>query len=369
MQTVKWPSGRAKTLRLPAALMLLMGCQNGPAAPEVPSGTAPSDTALAPAAVARPAPQGVGGGLASGAASASAAPALQPSAAGALEQRPAVDVDGIRGTLAGGFLDDVGDGWRNQLSMDWELPAGREQYLCARLTATQDVYYNGLRPLNPRGTHHVSVSILDVADGPDGVSECDVNDIGTRQLGGSGVGTTAREFPDGVAMKIDHGTQLILNLHLFNLNDEPLRGRSGSYMRPVAPENVKYLADAVVAASPKLVVPPGHSVQRQTCTVSRDYTVMSLFPHMHQTGVHMKVVSHRASQPDLVLHDAAYDFEQQVFYRVDSLAVKKGDRFDIECTYDNPTNHTLRFGESSLDEMCVLGLGRYPAGGESACPQ
>jgi hypothetical protein len=49
------------------------------------------------------------------------------------------------------------------------------------------------------------------------------------------------------------------------------------------------------------------------------------------------------------------------------LQLKTGDTVDVVCTYDNTTGKTLHFGTSSNDEMCIAGLGRFPAGGPSNC--
>jgi hypothetical protein len=40
-----------------------------------------------------------------------------------------------------------------------------------------------------------------------------------------------------------------------------------------------------------------------------------------------------------------------------------GDRVRVECTHQNTTGSTVRFGDSSLQEMCFAGLYRYPAAG------
>jgi hypothetical protein len=266
------------------------------------------------------------------------------------------------------FLSDAAEGRRNLIQVDWEIPAGTEQYLCGRVTVTEDVYLKAFYALSPLGTHHTLVTVLSKPDGPDGVVECDAAEVGTRSVTGSGVGTPSRQLPPGIAMKLERGTQLLLNLHLFNVNEAPLRGRSGTLAETTPPESVTVLADSVSVGPIKLVVPPGRSVQSGVCTVDYDYTIFSVVPHMHQMGVHMKVVARPAAGAELVLHDGPYEFENQIGYRLDPLALKKGDTMLVECTYENTTGQTLHFGESTKDEMCLAGMARYPAGGKIACP-
>jgi hypothetical protein len=281
-----------------------------------------------------------------------------------------VDEDGVRAALAAlPFLAEMGDGTRNLILVDWEVPPHDELYLCGRFTVPDDVYFDEIHPVNPIGTHHTALGLLDRPNRPDGVTTCDISEIGRRSIDASGVGTAGGKMPPGVAMKAERGAQLLLNLHLFNTTDAPLRGRSGMQIASVAASNVTALANAVIAGPTKLDIPPGRSVQTGVCTVEFDYQIFSVFPHMHEMGKHMKVVAKRAAGEPVVLYDGPFDFTHQFAYAVDPpLALAAGDRIEMACTYDNTTGEELHFGESSKDEMCLVRLARFPAGERSACP-
>src|SRR5688500_12002326 len=73
---------------------------------------------------------------------------------------------------------------------------------------------------NPTGEHHAVVTI---SDGPGGFGntqlgeyDCGVNTLGLEMMFASGVGTDDLVMPEGVAIKIEAGRFLHLNLHLFN---------------------------------------------------------------------------------------------------------------------------------------------------------
>ena len=250
---------------------------------------------------------------------------------------------------------------------DWELEPNTEKYICVWQTMTETVYFDQSRGLSPVGTHHVVLSLSDDPLQPDGIRECDVATVGTHNVSGGGVGTRSRILPPGVAVKLPAGSQLLLNLHLFNASDEPLRGRSGTLIKAVDEKDVSVLTDAMIAGTTTLNVPPGRSTTTGKCTISQELTVFSVFPHMHQTGVALQAVAHTAARGDVVLFDGPYDFDDQQFYRIEMLPLKPGDVVDVTCTYENPRNQTLHWGGSSLDEMCQAGLGRIPAGGPSLC--
>jgi hypothetical protein len=95
-----------------------------------------------------------------------------------------------------------------------------------------------------------------------------------------------------------------------------------------------------------------------------DTTVFAVSPHMHQVGSHLKAVVTGSSREPVTLYDGPYDFEEQRQFPANQLALKKGDVVQVECTYQNDTGRMISFGESSLDEMCFLGMYRYPVAGE-----
>jgi hypothetical protein len=280
-----------------------------------------------------------------------------------------VDANGVRGTLVDmPFLAETSDGKKNLMQIDWEVPAGKEVYLCGRVTVSEDLYFSATYPVNPVGTHHTAMSVLDKPNAPDGVTLCDASEVGRRSVGGSGVGTSGGKLPAGFAMKAEGGSQLILNLHLFNTSAAPLKGRSGGLVETVLSSQVTTLVDGFTAGPIKLTVPPGPSVQTGVCTVEHDYTILRILPHMHEMGRYMKVVAKRALGDEIVLYDGGYDFTHQYTYPIDPpLKLATGDRIEVACTYDNTTGEELHFGESSKDEMCLAGILRFPAGGKAQC--
>jgi hypothetical protein len=61
------------------------------------------------------------------------------------------------------------------------------------------------------------------------------------------------------------------------------------------------------------------------CTLPESSRMVALMPHMHRMGTSMTLV-------------------------------QAGQYARITCNYDNTTDRTVTYGESSLDEMCFLGV-------------
>lgn len=271
---------------------------------------------------------------------------------------PATDA-GDKPTVA----QDAGGDWQTLVSGAWKLLPGTEGYTCVRQTIQEDLYVHSFEAIIPLGTHHTLLTMGD-PNMPDGVTSCTAADNRPLSVFGSGVGTAPIEFPDGVALRIPKGTQLLLNLHLFNTGSEDLEGTSGTRVRTMAKDDVQNLAEGLLAGTIALNLPPGETtVSTGYCTMSNDVTLFAVSPHMHKLGIYARVAAESAARGETMLFDGPYDFDEQSYHLINPLRLDKGDRVRVECTHRNTTNDTVKFGESTLSEMCFSGLYRYPADG------
>ncbi|HVW27253.1 MAG TPA: hypothetical protein VHC69_17925 [Polyangiaceae bacterium] len=259
---------------------------------------------------------------------------------------------------------DSGDGWQTIITGSWTLMPGTETYRCARVTVDRDYYVNAFEAINPQGTHHTLLTMGD-ADKPDGVIDCSVSELHPLEVFGSGVGTDPLTLPDGIAIHVPKGTQLLLNLHLFNTSEDVITGTSGTRIRTIPESAVTHIAEGVLAGTVNIDIPPGVTkVTTGYCTMPEDTTLIAVAPHMHQLGIYEKVTAQTAAQGDVVIHDAPYSFDYQSFHLINpAQQMAKGDKLRVDCTHMNTTPKEVTFGESSLAEMCFAGIYRYPAVG------
>jgi hypothetical protein len=263
----------------------------------------------------------------------------------------------------------VPDGFTRLIGGAWSLTPGQlDTYRCVRLTIPAETYITNIVAQAPTGTHHTVLSISSSRTaGPDGEYACDVGEIGTQMLYASGVGTSPLDFPAGVGLKIPAGTQLHLNLHLFNASDQPLSGESAIHIKsPATPPAT--LAEMVFAGAFGINLPPatgGQPPQPRNvsggCTVATGYNLFAVWPHMHQLATHQKVeLTHMGTTT--MLHDLDFHFAEQTYYlKTPIVQVMAGDQIRVTCTYLNTTGTTVRWGDSSNQEMCFSGFYRYPA--------
>jgi hypothetical protein len=259
-------------------------------------------------------------------------------------------------------MDEPKVAWESLITANWNLGPNQERYFCQRTTLKEDVYLGAVRAVNPLGTHHTALTAEPgEPTEPDGLTECN-SALDPQGIFGSGVGTNEVFYPDGVGLRLRAGQQLLLNLHIFNVSDEPLSGTSGTEIVKIDPDKVEHVAESVLAGPVSFNLPAGETTKVSgKCTMTLDTTLFAVQPHMHQLGIHMKGVAHSSMAGTVVLHDGDYDFDKQVVYPIDEVPMKKGDTVDIECTFDNTTDKNVSLGESSNAEMCFLVLHRYPA--------
>lgn len=255
-------------------------------------------------------------------------------------------------------------GFVELIAADFTIPAGEELYRCARITVTEDVYISSFRALSPLGTHH-TVTTIDTSGAADGEFPCSANTLSDQMIYASGVGTDVLEFPAGVAMKVSAGQKLLLNLHLYNTSEAPISGRAGTLVKMIPANEVEQEAEMIFTGTFIIALPAMQESSVQgDCQYNTNATVMTVWPHMHQLGTHMKVDIVRAGGGMESLHDAPYSFEEQLNYPLtNTVQLNSGDRVRVTCTYNNDTMQTVFFGDSSTQEMCFAGMYQYPKTG------
>jgi hypothetical protein len=251
------------------------------------------------------------------------------------------------------------------IGRDWTIPAGTELYKCIGIPVDRDMYINQFQVANPLGEHHAVLTVTDRLGGLGGTQlgeyDCDVLTVDLQMLYASGVGTSPLVLPEGIALKVEAGQFLHLNLHLFNSTDAEMSSRSVVLADLVEKVPAEREAEMIFSGTFDIAIPPGQSgTAAGGCTFTQDATLIAYWPHMHQFATHQKVTM-TVGGVTKTIHDEPYDFEHQNHFAFDPLVeITSGDTIDVECTYTNTLTEMLEWGDSSTAEMCFAGLYRYP---------
>jgi hypothetical protein len=250
--------------------------------------------------------------------------------------------------------------WSTLISVDWTLEGGSEGFICALHTVEEDLLVRSFRADSPLGTHHTVLTMTE-AVGEDRVFPCDPGAMSDAMLFASGYGTDDLSLPEGVAIRIPAGKQVLLNLHLFNMYPESRSGTSATLIQTLNEEDVVAEAEVVFAGTADFAIPPNEEASATgSCVFEQDATLLSLWPHMHEHGRHM-VIEHHGAHGVTTLHDAPYSFYDQTNEPIEPLVVRAGERIDVTCRWHNTSDEVVSYGDTSIEEMCFAGLYRYPA--------
>jgi hypothetical protein len=89
------------------------------------------------------------------------------------------------------------------------------------------------------------------------------------------------------------------------------------------------------------------------CTVTGDWTVIGVAPHMHQLGTQFRSTAKASSKDQCLMTIPRWDFNWQGAYMLEQpLVLHAGDTMQTECVFNNNTSLPVSFGESTGDEMC-----------------
>lgn len=179
-----------------------------------------------------------------------------------------------------------------------------------------------------------------------------------------GVATPGMTLPSGTALQVAGGSQAILQLHLLN---------AGGASLDVAPVTIGLVESAAPGLNPAGVLVtgttnidiPAHANDvaiQGGCTLASPLpNIFAVFPHMHTLGNHIAVSlepSSGAAPTSLI--DQAWNFGQQGVYPATASAAA-GDRIQVTCTYANPGDTDVTYGESTHNDMCFGLLYYWPA--------
>jgi hypothetical protein len=184
-------------------------------------------------------------------------------------------------------------------------------------------------------------------------------------------GVTAVAYQAGTANRIAANAIAVIQVH-YNLagGDDPDRTKVEVKYAPQDQEAGLEQIGNLPLIKRNLSIPPGamdhveeRSAAASTWSLGRFYPdgdayLMGVSGHMHLKGTRIQLLRTDASGAQSTLLDIpAWDFHWQGQYQlVTPVRLVPTDQLTIRCTYDNPTDQMITWGEGTADEMCLGGL-------------
>ncbi len=232
------------------------------------------------------------------------------------------------------------------------------------LAADRDVIGFEVIPGVPREVHHVilytaSAAAAQQADAatPEQGWTCfggpGTSGSSLGALGGWVPGMPPTHYPATTGIRLKQGDVIVMQVHYNLLNGPPLPDRT-TVKLDYSDAPVEKLAQIYPAADLGFVIPPHSEGYSTTVSQAIPLTaqVWGITPHMHTLGQRITVKTDSQCLIDIPKWD--FHWQQSYFYDApQGLTVHKGEKATLTCTWSNPRDTAVRWGESTSDEMCL----------------
>ena len=235
-----------------------------------------------------------------------------------------------------------------------------------------------IQPGNDVIVHHVIPYIINPSDVPSYQALNDEDDepgyscyggpggglttlLNTRWLGSWAPGGGAAIYPDGVGVEIAPGSMIAIQMHYYG------SGGDGSDQTQINIKveteeqdwaNIQPWTDVAWVAGAGMDIPANtddvsHSF---SYTLSNsNFVIQNASLHMHTLGRSGSLkIRHADGSETCLLEIDKYDFNWQRGYTFEEpVVVSSGDTVELNCTWDNPTDNDVSWGDGTDDEMCL----------------
>lgn len=239
------------------------------------------------------------------------------------------------------------------------------------------------RPGDPAHVHHISVSVIEppgyskqpeimqvtqlvppdqLPAPPSPRSPQAVRTEGvSHELVTRATGEQPYIFKPGLAKRIAAGSVLSISIH-YSANGTPGKDRSKVGLI-FAKQPPQYEVGRSAVSNQKFVIPPGapYYAVESDATVTRDFTLWSIKPHMHWRGKDVKgTITYPDGRTEVLLSVPKFDFGWMLEYVfAEPKKIPKGSKIHVTAHFDNsagnPVNPdpkaTVAYGEQTWEEM------------------
>lgn len=262
-------------------------------------------------------------------------------------------------------------------------PTGTDDYRCFLLDwpETETAWVTGfdVAPGDADMVHHAIAFLihptdadayraLDAADPAEGYA-CyggpggDVDTlVRTAWLGGWAHGSGATNLPDGTGLEVRPGSLVVLQMHY---NTAAGAGPDQSALALTIEHERQAWASLEPWTDVSWILGAGMDIPPKTEGVTHEFTytledddhfrIHGAALHLHTLARSARMqVRHADGSTSCLLDIPRYDFDWQREYALaEPVGVEAGDTLELSCTWDNPTDRTVAWGETTSDEMCL----------------
>jgi hypothetical protein len=258
-------------------------------------------------------------------------------------------------------------------NVSWQLEetmidAADEAQICHYLDeTTEEMWVTSFDSAQGKFGHHLIIFKARITEPPGTIRDCtSAEDMVRLSPIISSVQFGLERFPEGMAIRIPRGTQIVLQQHYVNTTDKPIRVRDVAWMETVPAEQVQIPAGFFGLGNIDFELTPTPGVEQTVefdCFAPRDMKILLAGPHMHEWGVRFSAKFGRPEALDEIIKvdpwEAWMRDEPPVtnWSKEAPYELAEGSMMKTSCTFNNTTGKKLIFPH----EMCATYGYYFPA--------
>jgi hypothetical protein len=217
--------------------------------------------------------------------------------------------------------------------------------------------------------HHVLLFQSDEAESAEPHPCAALSSVKWKMITGWAPGGGNFELPPEAGFPLETGqTHWVLQIHYNNTRHLKNQSDSSGYQICTTDQLRPNDAGVIAFGSKSFTIPPRTAKHTITCDyeLGSAYAGVKMFgatPHMHTRGTSITTerIPGGTGTPELMFGQTPFNFENQSNFPLDDKPVEAGDVMRTTCTWKNPDDTTVKFGENTSDEMCFNFFTYYPA--------
>jgi hypothetical protein len=254
--------------------------------------------------------------------------------------------------------------------------AGGDAFECfyTDVVTDRELAVRGAAGEQEQGGHHITIYYTELVKDPQH-HPCQTAEMADwRMIGGGGdeaeAAVSKLRMPDGLAIRVPAGAQIVLQSHYINLGESFTANDSAS-LELVPPGSIDSYVNQFVFNDVGFSIPPHEELESvSTCTTPADVDLIRLLGHMHEWGSYYKL--ERLDGDDEAIEtviekewDPVYTSDPDIltFEPDQPMHMAAGTRLRQTCRWFNDTADPILFPR----EMCLAYGLYYPDSGEIFC--
>jgi hypothetical protein len=257
------------------------------------------------------------------------------------------------------------------------LAAGEETTLCVvePLGNADDAVLHGFDMHLAPGSHHLIVYLSDAneADTPFPCSPFTGVAVGNDvPIAFANTDDVTFAFPEGIAMDLPAGAMVKIEAHYINTTSAPLQGQGDVTLHttPKSSTPAYRPANFLAFGTLHIDIPPNSTYSTgpifQPALAGMNLVLVTTHQHRLGTGIKVWASSSAGDTSNQIADDT--DWANPAWRMLPQPVAFDGTNgLTYQCDWTNTTNATVTFGESALDEMCIIAGYYYPSQGIYGC--